>query len=137
MLSASRRKWDNHSRRLASIDRAKELLGYNPQTPLEIGLRHTIAWFVENWDKIDAAASFAPGMSSAVREMVVNQDDEDGAGQSGLAANRTSLHHGYRINSRHYFSLCAIGGAWDFKTGALPRSLVTGGLLLRPPRYLL
>ena len=28
--SASRRKWDNHSRRLASIDRARNLLGYNP-----------------------------------------------------------------------------------------------------------
>jgi UDP-glucose 4-epimerase len=75
VLSASRRKWDNHSRRLASIDRAKELLGYNPQTPLEVGLRHAISWFVENWDKIDAAASFGPGMSSAVREMVVNQDE--------------------------------------------------------------
>jgi UDP-glucose 4-epimerase len=76
LLSASRRKWDNHSRRLASIDRAKELLGYNPQTPLEVGLRHTIAWFVENWDKIDASASFGPGMSSAVREMVVHQDEK-------------------------------------------------------------
>jgi hypothetical protein len=76
VLSASRRKWDNHSRRLASIDRAKELLGYDPKTPLEIGLQYTINWFVENWDKIDAAASFAPGMSSAVREMVVNQDEK-------------------------------------------------------------
>jgi UDP-glucose 4-epimerase len=76
VLSASRRKWDNHSRRLASIDRAKELLGYNPKTPLEVGLRHTIDWFVENWDKIEAAASFAPGMSSAVREMVVNQEEK-------------------------------------------------------------
>jgi UDP-glucose 4-epimerase len=76
LLSASRRKWDTHSRRLASIERAKELLGYNPQTPLEIGLQHTIAWFVENWSKIEAAASFGPGMSSAVREMVVNQDEK-------------------------------------------------------------
>jgi UDP-glucose 4-epimerase len=77
VLSASRRKWDTHSRRLASIDRAKELLGYNPQTPLEVGLRPTIAWFMENWDKIEAAASFAPGMSSAVREMVVNQEERN------------------------------------------------------------
>ena len=76
VLPASRRKWDNHSRRLASIDRAKDLLGYNPQTPLEVGLRYTIDWFVENWDKIEAAASFAPGMSSAVREMVVNQEEK-------------------------------------------------------------
>jgi nucleoside-diphosphate-sugar epimerase len=76
ILSASRRKWDTHSRRLASIDRAKELLGYNPQTPLEVGLKHTIAWFTENWKQIDASASFAPGMSSAVREMVVDQEEE-------------------------------------------------------------
>ena len=75
--SASRRKWDTHTRRLASIDRANELLGYNPQTPLEVGLQHTIKWFVENWDKIDGSASFAPGMSSAVREMVVDQEEAD------------------------------------------------------------
>jgi nucleoside-diphosphate-sugar epimerase len=86
LLSASRRKWDNHSRRLASIDRAKELLGYNPQTPLEVGLRHTIAWFVENWHKIDASASFGPGMSSAVREMVVNQDDKSARNVNEIAA---------------------------------------------------
>ena len=74
---ASRRKWDTHHRRLASIDRAKELLGYSPQTPLEVGLRHTIAWFEQNWDRIEASASFAPGMSSAVREMVVNQEEKN------------------------------------------------------------
>lgn len=77
VLSASKRKWDNKSRRLASIDRAKRLLGYDPQTSLEVGLPKTIAWFVENWEKIHGNASFAPGMSSAVREMVVNQDDSN------------------------------------------------------------
>lgn len=86
LLSASRRKWDNHSRRLASIDRAKELLGYDPQTPLETGLRHTITWFVENWDKIENSASFGPGMSSAVREMVVNQDDKSARTRNEIAA---------------------------------------------------
>jgi nucleoside-diphosphate-sugar epimerase len=89
--SASRRKWDTHHRRLASIDRAKELLGYNPQTPLEVGLRHTIAWFVENWDKIDTSASFAPGMSSAVREMVVNQDEENTVSTQGPRSTSSSL----------------------------------------------
>jgi len=73
---ATRRKWDNKSRRLASIDRARQLLGYDPETPVEVGLRTTIAWFVENWDRIEASASFGPGMSSAVREMVVNQNEE-------------------------------------------------------------
>jgi hypothetical protein len=32
---------------------------------------------MENWEKIEAAASFAPGMSSAVREMVVNQEERN------------------------------------------------------------
>ena len=86
IISASKRKWDNKSRRLASIDRARELLGYNPQTALEDGLRRTIDWFFENWDKIDAAASFAPGMSSAVREMVVNQEEKGGLQKRAAAA---------------------------------------------------
>ena len=34
------------------------------------GLKQTIAWFQENWDRIDAAARFGPGMSSAVRHLV-------------------------------------------------------------------
>jgi len=84
--SASRRKWDNKSRRLASIDRAREILGYNPTTPVEVGLRHTIAWFVENWAKIDGSASFGPGVSSAVREMVVNQDEKGTSERSAMAA---------------------------------------------------
>jgi nucleoside-diphosphate-sugar epimerase len=61
------RKWDTKSRLLASIDRAKELLGYNPKMDFEEGLKRTIQWFKENWDKIEASAEFPPGMSSAVR----------------------------------------------------------------------
>ena len=70
---ASRRKWDTKSRLLASIERARKLIGYEPTTSIEEGLRKTIQWFRENWDKIDASAHFGPGVSSAVREMVVIQ----------------------------------------------------------------
>jgi UDP-glucose 4-epimerase len=66
-----RRKWDTKDRLLASIDRARELIGYNPGTTFEEGLKHTIDWFKENWDKIEEAAKFGPGVSSAVREIVV------------------------------------------------------------------
>jgi UDP-glucose 4-epimerase len=62
-----RRKWDTKSRLLASIDRAKELLGYEPKTSFQKGLQNTIQWFRENWENINASASFEPGMSSAVR----------------------------------------------------------------------
>ena len=68
---ASRRKWDTKSRLLASIDRARELIGHEPETSFEDGLQRTVQWFRDNWGKIDASARFGPGISSAVREMTV------------------------------------------------------------------
>jgi UDP-glucose 4-epimerase len=64
-----RRKWDTKPRLLASIDRARELIDYNPSTPFNDGLLRTINWFKENWDRIEASASFGPGVSAAVREV--------------------------------------------------------------------
>jgi UDP-glucose 4-epimerase len=66
---AQRRKWDTKSRLLACVDRAGDLIGYNPSTPIEEGLQFTIQWFQDHWDRIEAAARFGPGMSSAVREV--------------------------------------------------------------------
>jgi nucleoside-diphosphate-sugar epimerase len=66
---AQRRQWDTKNRLLASVDRARELIGYNPSTPFEEGLQHTIQWFYDNWDHIEASARFGPGVSSAVREV--------------------------------------------------------------------
>jgi len=68
---APKRKWDTKSRLLASVDRARELIGYEPGTPFEPGLRATIDWFHQHWDEIEAAKPFGPGVSSAVRQMVV------------------------------------------------------------------
>jgi nucleoside-diphosphate-sugar epimerase len=64
-----RRKWDTKSRLLASIDRAREMIGYDPKTPFNDGLDRTIQWFKDNWDRIENAARFGPGASSAVRDM--------------------------------------------------------------------
>lgn len=64
-----RRKWDTKSRLLASIDKARELIGYEPNTHFEEGLQNTIRWFQEHWERIEASVRFGPGMSSAVREM--------------------------------------------------------------------
>ena len=64
----SRRKWDTKSRLLASIEKAKKLVGYEPRTEFKEGLTNTIDWFKENWDKIEKAAKFGPGISSAVRD---------------------------------------------------------------------
>lgn len=68
-----RRKWDTKSRLLASVDRARELLGYEPKIPFEEGLKKTIEWFKGNWENIEKSASFTPGASSAVREQLTNK----------------------------------------------------------------
>lgn len=54
----ARRKWDTKDRLLASIDKARRVIGYEPSTEFREGLRATIAWFRENWDKIERAARF-------------------------------------------------------------------------------
>ncbi len=74
---ASRRKWDTKSRLRASVERANTLIGYEPNTRFEDGLEQTLRWFRDNWDRIDAAAAFGPGVSSAVREMTVEQDGQE------------------------------------------------------------
>lgn len=69
IITSQRRKWDTKSRLLASIDRAKDLLGYEPKIQFNDGLANTIRWFREEWDNIKKSASFPPGMSSAVRDL--------------------------------------------------------------------
>lgn len=62
-----RRKWDTKPRLLASIEKARELVGYEPIVDFDEGFATNIEWFKDNWDRIVAAADFPPGMSSAVR----------------------------------------------------------------------
>ena len=76
LIFTERRKWDTKTRLLASIDKARELIDYNPKKSFEQGIQQTIGWFEEKWDLIQASASFGPGMSSAVRGYAV----EAGAG---------------------------------------------------------
>ena len=56
------------------MEKARTLIGYQPDTPFDQGLDTTVRWFRDNWDRIHSAASFAPGMSSAVRQMLVLRD---------------------------------------------------------------
>ena len=78
LLYTDRRKWDTKSRLLASIDRAKDMLGYDPKTTFEAGLRTTIQWFTDNWGDICRDAEFPPGMSSAVKNYVLRQESDRG-----------------------------------------------------------
>ncbi len=71
-----RRRWDTKARLCASVARARRLLGYEPRTPLEEGLKQTVAWFKENWERLSAAACFTPGTSAAVRQMVFAGEEQ-------------------------------------------------------------
>ena len=71
-----RRKWDTKSRLLTNVNRARELIGYEPSFEFKEGLANTVQWFKDSWDVIEASARFGPGMSSAVREMVVDDKEE-------------------------------------------------------------
>jgi nucleoside-diphosphate-sugar epimerase len=71
VVRVERRVWDTKKRLLASVDRAKELLGYEPGMEFEQGLANTIQWFRDHWDDIRRDAEFPPGMSSATPGIVV------------------------------------------------------------------
>jgi len=69
-----RRKWDTKRRILGSYKKARELIGYAPETEFREGLENAVAWFRENWAQISDAAQFGPGTSSAVREDIATRD---------------------------------------------------------------
>jgi UDP-glucose 4-epimerase len=71
--TAPHRKWDTKVRLLASIDRARELIGYEPKMDFDEGLKQTVQWFKDNWDDIRRDAEFPPGMSSATRGVQVKK----------------------------------------------------------------
>ncbi len=53
-----RRNWDKKNRLLASIKKAKKILGYEPMMDFREGLEHVHDWFVENWLNIAESADF-------------------------------------------------------------------------------
>jgi nucleoside-diphosphate-sugar epimerase len=73
IVMAQRRRWDTKKRLLASVERAKVLLGYEPRVEFEEGLRKTIEWFHDNWENIQRNAEFPPGTSAAVDGMTVKK----------------------------------------------------------------
>jgi nucleoside-diphosphate-sugar epimerase len=53
-----RRDWDVKTHLRSSIDKARKLLDYQPQTNFEDGLKKVHKWFLENWDNIKRDAEF-------------------------------------------------------------------------------
>jgi nucleoside-diphosphate-sugar epimerase len=47
-----RRNWDRKTRLLASIDKARKTLDYDPKIDFKEGLKRVHQWFVANWDNI-------------------------------------------------------------------------------------
>ena len=71
LLRAHARTWDTKYRLLASIDKAKDLLGYEPHMDFETGLAATVEWFRDNWDSIKRDAEFPPWSSAAAKGVTV------------------------------------------------------------------
>jgi len=55
------RKWDSITKRIGVIDKAKKILGYAPETPVEDGLRKTYDWLLKVTDGIQARTDEKPG----------------------------------------------------------------------------
>jgi len=53
-----RRNWDVKKRLLSSIDKARNILDYEPKTSFEEGLETVYKWFVDNFENINKSAEF-------------------------------------------------------------------------------
>jgi len=53
-----RRDWDKVVKRRASIEKAKKILGYKPNTNIKTGLKKTYEWISENKDRIEKDIAF-------------------------------------------------------------------------------
>ena len=53
-----RRNWDKKNRLLASIEKARKLLHYEPKMDFKDGLKQVYRWFEKNWDNIQKSAEF-------------------------------------------------------------------------------
>lgn len=53
-----RRDWDKKNRLLSSIEKARRILKYEPRMEFKNGLKHTQAWFMQNWEDIKHSAEF-------------------------------------------------------------------------------
>jgi len=55
---SQRRDWDKTTRRRASIDKARKILGYDPKSNVKDKLLVVHKWFKDNWDNIIRSSSF-------------------------------------------------------------------------------
>ena len=53
-----RRDWDKITKRRASIEMARRVLGYDPQTKMKDGIKRVYDWIKENKNLIEESARF-------------------------------------------------------------------------------
>jgi UDP-glucose 4-epimerase len=58
IIFKDKRNWDKKNHLLSSIEKAKKVLKYNPQTNFRKGLENTYQWFTTNWEDIKKSAEF-------------------------------------------------------------------------------
>jgi len=58
IIFKTRRDWDKVVKRRASIEKARKILGYEPKTDIQTGLKKTYEWILENRGKIGQVARF-------------------------------------------------------------------------------
>lgn len=58
IVFTERRDWDKKTRLLASIEKAKRILNYEPQMDFNEGLKNIHRWFLDNWENIKNSAEF-------------------------------------------------------------------------------
>ena len=58
MVFKERRDWDKKTRLLASIEKSKKILGYEPNMDFREGLKQVHAWFTGNWHNIVHSSNF-------------------------------------------------------------------------------
>jgi hypothetical protein len=81
ILYAQRRDWDKVIKRRASINKARILLGYEPKTDMEIGLKRVYAWFNDNVENIKKSEARAP--NSRAHSERANKRGKCGAKSAG------------------------------------------------------
>ena len=54
----ARRDWDKITRRRASIEKARKVLGYEPKANMKDGIKRAYDWIIENRAQIEASARF-------------------------------------------------------------------------------
>ncbi|MCL0069506.1 hypothetical protein M1N85_02235 [Dehalococcoidia bacterium] len=52
------RDWDKITRRRASIEKARKVLGYEPKMKMKEGIKRTYDWIIENRGRIEASTKF-------------------------------------------------------------------------------